>query len=85
MDKIVSEIVIDCLENMGVIIDINQLNDQDINLTDLNIDSLAFVSFIVDLEETLNIIIPEEYLTLDVFKSLKGFIYLVESLVSENE
>ena len=85
MDKIVSEIVIDCLENMGVIIDINQLNDQDINLTDLNIYSLAFVSFIVDLEETLNIIIPEEYLTLDVFKSLKGFIYLVESLVSENE
>lgn len=76
-------VVCDCLENMGVIIDINALDKEDINLIEYGLESLAFISFVVDLEERLNIVIPDEYLRFDVLQSLNGFINLVMQVVDD--
>ena len=77
----VRDTVIECLNNMGVIVDKETLAESDVNLTEYDLDSLTFVSFIVDIEEKLRIIIPEEYLSFDVLCSLKGFVSLINQVV----
>jgi acyl carrier protein len=68
-----------CLEESGI--HICEENKNDINLAEYEIDSLSFVSFLILLEERLNIVIPEEYLYLDVLQSFDGFVVLLEQLV----
>lgn len=55
----------------------------DVDLREYEIDSISFVSFIISLEEHLNISIPEEYLHIDVLQSLDGFVLLLEQLITD--
>ena len=83
--KDVFETISECLSNMGVIVDIETIETEDVNLLEYELDSLAFVSFVVDLEHKLNIVIPDEYLTYSVLESLHGFANLIiQVLIDDN-
>lgn len=70
--------IISCLIDLGI--QINESKD-DIDLRDYNLDSFVFMSFIVSVENKFNVIIPDEYLVYDNFKSLKGFSQLISDLI----
>lgn len=73
--------IIECLENIGIIIDYTVHNDVD--LTEYGLDSLTYISFIVEVEKLFMINIPDEYLQIETLSSLKGFIGMVENLILE--
>jgi|GEM_PF-2211365 len=68
-------IINECLISVGIFIDGN--SQDDIDLTEFNLDSLSFISFVVDLEEQLNVTLPDSFLQYDVLKSLKGLTSLI--------
>lgn len=72
--------VINCLNTVGILID---PTSDDVNLNDYDVDSISFISFIVEIEKEFDIEIPDGYLYVDVLQSLNGFINLVEQLVDE--
>ncbi len=74
----VKQIVIEELENLGIILDDLE---NDVDLLSMEIDSITFISFIVALEERLAIRFPDEYLTMEVMNSLNGFSNLVYTLL----
>lgn len=74
----VKHIVIEELENLGIIIDDSQ---NDVDLLSMEIDSITFISFIVALEERFEIQFPDEYLTMEVMNSLNGFSELIYTLL----
>ena len=63
IDKILS-----CLCSLGVYVD---YEDIDVPLETLIQDSLTYVSFIVELEQTLDIQLPDEFLSSSSFGSLR--------------
>lgn len=75
----IKKVVIDELENLGVIIDDSE---NDVDLLSMNIDSITFISFIVALEERFKIQFPDEYLTMEVMNSLNGFSNLLCTFLS---
>lgn len=77
----VKTIIIEELENSGILID---RDDEDTDLLAMDIDSMTFISFIVAVEERLNIQLPDEYLTMEVMHSLNGFSNLIYSLLSNS-
>lgn len=76
------EKLIECLNEVGVQVDITQ---KDIDLREYNMDSFTFIAFIVCVEEKLSITIPDEYLVYDNIQSLKGFSTMLEIIVVENQ
>lgn len=72
--------ILDCLKHISIVLD---ECDGDINLTEYDIDSIAFMSFVVDLETTFNISIPDQYLTYDILQSLVGLENLIVELLPE--
>lgn len=73
--------IICLLENNGVLL---ELKDQDIDLREYAIDSIVFISFILDVENEFGIVIPDNFLTVEILKSLEGFINLVIELRNES-
>ncbi|MDD2261727.1 MAG: acyl carrier protein [Clostridia bacterium] len=63
--------VINTLESIGVIVDDSS---EDVNLQSLAMESIMFIMLIVEIEDTLNIAIPSEYLFYDNLVSLNGFV-----------
>lgn len=53
---------------------------KNIALKDLQIDSLEFINFIVDIEEKLLIEVPEEYLLINELPDLDTFSQIIENL-----
>lgn len=72
-----------CLENIGIII--SGINNSDIDLTEYQIDSIMFVSLIVEFESHFNIEIPDQYLNYQTITSLRGLSNLIEVLCLEKE
>lgn len=58
----------------GIIVATDDINER------LEIDSLRFVSIIVQIEETFDVVIPDEYLSSSVFSTLSDYVKLVELL-----
>lgn len=76
--------VIDCLDIVGVQIpDLNE--DQDVDLTEYDMDSLTFIAFIIEVEKKFDIIIPDEFLLYNNYKSLYGFCEFIESTLKEKK
>ena len=71
-------IIIEELENIGILVD---KTESDIDLVSINMDSIMFVSFIVSLEEKLNIRFPDECLTMETLSSLNGFAQLIYTVL----
>lgn len=74
-------IIIEEFENLGIVIDQDQ---EDIDLSSMEIDSITFVSFIVALEERFGIQFPDEFLTMETMNSLNGFANLIDKLLLSN-
>ena len=75
----VKHIVIEELENLGIIIDDSQ---NDVDLLSMELYSITFISFIVALEERFEIQFPDEYWTMEVMNSLNGFSNLLCTFLS---
>lgn len=71
--------IIKLLENNGVII---ESDEEDIDLRSYSIDSILFISFIVDLENEFSIIMPDEYLTIELLQSVDGLTNLIIELIN---
>lgn len=71
--------IIPILSNIGILID-EQMETFDVDLTEYILDSIQFISFIVELERELNIEFPDELLLYENIRSLNGFISLIENL-----
>ena len=71
--------IIPILSNIGILID-EQMETFDVDLIEYILDSIQFISFIVELERELNIEFPDELLLYDNIRSLNGFISLIENL-----
>ena len=76
------ERVIRCLNTVGILIDPTA---DDVNLNDYDVDSISFISFIVEIEKEFDIEIPDGYLYIEILQSLNGFINLVEQLVDKRD
>lgn len=71
--------VLDAIEDMGLFI--KREDEEDINLQEYIIDSLQFISFIIELEKAFNIEFPDELLLYDNIQSLNGLSTLIENIV----
>lgn len=74
--------IICLMENNGLLFD---TSTGDLDLSDYPIDSVIFISIIVDIENRFSIVMPDEYLTIDLFKSIDGLTNLVIELSSSEE
>ena len=77
----IKEEVVKILENNGVVVQME--NDGDAILDIADIDSITFISFIVDIENTFEIAIPDELLSLMIIQSLNGFVCVLSELLIE--
>lgn len=85
VDTQVKKVIINCLNEIGIVINLTLLENDDVNLDDYQLDSLTFISFLVDIEERLNIVIPDDYLDYNILQSLTGFINLISQLVEDSQ
>lgn len=72
------EKVIECLSNVGILIDDQQ---EDVNVNEYDIDSITFISFIVEIENEFGIVIPDGYLYAEILQSLNGFVSFLDQLI----
>lgn len=61
--------MVECLEEIGVFCD---TNCDDIDLREYDIDSIRFMSFVINLENEFGIVIPEFMVNYEAFCSLKA-------------
>lgn len=77
------DIVKDALVQVGAYLEgIDDDIDDDTDIQDYIQDSVQFISFIVLLEENLNITIPDELLTHNGLASLNSFCFELENIIS---
>ena len=75
--------LLNCMENIGILV--MEREKQDIDLSEYLVDSLMFVSLIVEVENYFQIEIPDIYLSYQTVSSLRGFSNLIETLHKESE
>lgn len=63
--------VFDVLENMGIILDETE-QEEDLDLTEYIVDSIQFISFIIELERVLNVVLPDNFLIFQNYHSLNA-------------
>jgi phosphopantetheine attachment domain protein len=71
--------IIKLLENNGIII---ESGEEDLDLRNYSIDSILFISFIIDVENEFAIAIPDEYLTIELLQSIDGLTNLIIELTN---
>lgn len=77
----VKAVILDSLENIGIIVD---NSEEDIDINSYGMDSFLYITFIVDLEEKLEIDFPDELLSYERFSSINGFTNLIKALLEES-
>lgn len=80
-EKIV-EILSVLFENSGVDKDVFQYADL---VDDLGMDSISFISLIIELEATFDIQVPDEWLQIEKFQTYKEIYTEVEMLLNEKK
>lgn len=78
MDKIKND-VIEVLNELGI--ETEDIGENDVDLTEFIVESIMFISFIVELEDKLGIEIHEELLDINSIKSLNTFSTILEELL----
>ena len=76
----VKDIVIDCLLKVGIIVDSSA---EDTNILDYGIDSISYVTFIIELEDSLGIDLPESVFNYEVLRSLNGFSNMLVDIIND--
>ncbi|MDR2177562.1 MAG: acyl carrier protein [Treponema sp.] len=79
METTVREKLLGILEESGLFID-QKSPEGDLDLREYIVDSVQFMSFVVEIENQFDIEIPDEVLAYDNLASLNGFITIVESI-----
>ena len=78
----IEKVIIDSLSEIGMIVLLPE--NGDIDLIEEGLESLEFINLILKMEEKLSIAIPDQFLNLDVFRSLKCLTCLLEQIVIDN-
>ena len=73
--------LIECFSNIGLLI---EPQDDDVDLKEYILDSLQFVTAIVEIERVFSIEFPDGMLMYSVFDSLNGLVAIVDSLIEDN-
>ena len=76
--------ILSILSEMGNCIDLDSEQD-DVNLELYIVDSLQFISFILEIEGFFEIEIPDEFINMNSLNSLNSFSELIELCVSEKK
>ncbi len=71
--------IVECFNNIGILIDADQDN---FILNEYILDSLTFVSMIVEIEEKFNVRIPDEYLSSNSLETYKDIENMLDKLSS---
>jgi acyl carrier protein len=79
MEVKVCEKLLEILEESGLYVE-QKSAGEDIDLREYIVDSVQFMSFIVEIEAQLNIEIPDEILVYDNLASLNGFASILQSI-----
>ncbi|MCR5020533.1 acyl carrier protein [Ruminococcus sp.] len=80
----VKEKIIEALTLSGSYLPLKNKNE-DLDLREYIIDSIGFMSFIIELEEVLGIYFPDELLDFNVLSSLNGFTAIIEDLIQDHQ
>lgn len=67
-------------ENNGIIID----QSLETNLNYYDMDSITFVSIIVDIEREFNIVIPDEFYSIESLNTINNLVTIIDSLMSNS-
>ena len=70
----------ECFSNIGVLIE----EQSDVDLKEYILDSLQFITAIMEIERAFSVEFPDELLMYNVFDSLNGLVIIVESLIKNN-
>lgn len=75
------------MNTKDIIIEKIELNGAEINEKGEieDIDSIVFISLVLDLEEEFNIEIPDEYLLMSTFSSVDNIILIINKLIDNIE
>lgn len=73
------------LEDIGIEINIDEKNYNDIDLTEYIEESMDFMGFMMGVEEEFEIDIPDECMSLEAIKSLNGFLNIIISCKEEQK
>lgn len=79
----IKDIVCRILNDIGF--PVNDVKDGDANLMEYGMDSLTFMTFVVEIEDVFSIEIPDEMLSLEALSSLNGFITYLTSIIHSKE
>ena len=69
--------IIKCMVEIGIIIEASLEG----RFIDEDIDSLTYISFIVEIEEEFNISIPDEYLQADIIETYDDVAEMIQQLL----
>lgn len=75
----IREEILSCFSNLGIIIDDAETN---FTLAEYLVDSVAFISFLVELEQKFDIEISDEYLIQGRIENFEDIVNIVEDLIS---
>jgi len=68
---------------LNILDEVNIIIDQEENIID--IDSIVFISLVIKLEETFNILIPDEFLDVNMVKNIPSLKIIINNLLVSNE
>lgn len=77
------EILLNALEEIGISVDDNERN-ADFDLSEFFIDSIQFISFIVEVEKRIGFELPDEFLFIEQYRSFNALCNALTD-ISENE
>lgn len=72
--------VTQCFENIGILIE----NDDNFTLSEYIVDSLTYMTFLVELEQMFNVIIPDEFLCQEKLQSRQNVVNMIEILLKQS-
>ncbi|MHC1748511.1 MAG: phosphopantetheine-binding protein [Cellulosilyticaceae bacterium] len=75
--KMIKNEIIKCFNNLGIIV---EDENENFYIKDYIEDSLAFISFIIEIEQKFNIEISDEYLLADAMSTIDDVINMVKKL-----
>ena len=81
----INNFLLEILSEMGIYIDMKIDEENDIDLTEYISNSIDFITFFIEIEDTLNIELPDTLLGLDNIKSLHAFANKIMIYLQEQE
>ena len=73
------ETIVSILDDMGFVV---FETGEDFNISDYIVDSLQFISFIVSIEQKLDITLTDDFLSLEILKSARGLSNKLQEYIS---